>query len=76
MLAGTLTIVGVKEGGPNRVQIRMPESKLTPAYWDIYQTTKTLDCRKTGQVSIVNGTAGLELPDEVIFTLTGSIGRP
>ncbi len=74
--AGTLTIVGVKEGGANHVQIRIPESKLVPAAWDIYQTTKTLDCRKTGRVAVVNGAAELELPDEVIFTLAGSVGRP
>jgi len=44
--------------------------------WDVYQTTKTLDCSKAGSVPVVNGTADLELPDEVIFTLTGSVGRP
>jgi len=74
--AGTLTIVGVKEGGPNQVQIRIPDSKLTSACWDIYQTTRTLDCRKTGSVSALKGTADLELPDEVIFTLVGTVRKP
>lgn len=74
--AGTLAIVGIKQGGPNHVQIRIPESTLAPASWDVYQTTKTLDCRKTGAVPVANGTADLELPDEVVFTLIGSEGRP
>jgi O-glycosyl hydrolase len=71
-LAGTLTVVGVKEGGPNRIQIRIPGSELIPASWDVYQTTRTLDCRKVGSASVVKGTAELELPDEVIFTLVGA----
>ena len=73
---GTLVIVGVKDGGASNVQIRMPESKLTPVSWDVYQTTKTLDCRKTGRVAAVNGKADLELPDEVIFTLVGAVDKP
>jgi O-glycosyl hydrolase len=73
--AGTLAIVGVKDGGPNNVQIRIPESKLAPAFWDVYQTTRTLDCRKTGRVTVVDGTTDLDLPDEVIFTLLGAADK-
>jgi len=74
--SASLIIVGVKEGGPNHVQIRIPESKLTPASLDVYQTTRTLDCRKTECVSVVKGTADFELPDESIFTLVGAAGKP
>lgn len=74
--AGSMIIVGVKEGGRNHVQVRIPDSQLTPASWDLYQTTRTQDCRKTGSVSVVNGIADLELPDEVIFTLVGTVGKP
>lgn len=68
----SLVIVGVKQGGPRQVQILIPNAGLAPQSWDLYQTTRTLDCSRTGSVVAANGVAQLELPDEVIFTLVSS----
>jgi O-glycosyl hydrolase len=67
-----LVIIGVKQGGPKQVQIIIPDAGLAPPSWDLYQTTQTLDCSRTGSVVSANGVAQLELPDEVIFTLVSS----
>jgi O-glycosyl hydrolase len=68
----SLVIVGVKLGGPKQVQIIIPDAGQAPPSWDLYQTTRTLDCSRMEPVVTVNGMAQLELPDEVIFTLVGS----
>ena len=39
-----LVIVGVKEGGPSRFRIDMPQTGTGPASWDLYETTRELDC--------------------------------
>lgn len=64
-----LAVVGVKEGGPNRFRIELPRSVSTPASWDLYETTRELDCQKVGTVPIRDGRAEIDLPDEAIFTL-------
>jgi hypothetical protein len=63
--------VGVKERGPNRLQISIPAPEGLPAHWDLYATTRTLNCFKLDSLPIRNGIAELELPDEAVFTLVG-----
>jgi hypothetical protein len=74
--ADSLIVVGVKQGGPSQVQITIPSSKQAPAIWELYQTTRTLDCHQTGSFAATNGVVQLELPDEAIFTLVGKARNP
>lgn len=67
--AGTVTVVGVKEGGPNRLRVSIPSAKGGPATWDLYLTTQTLNCRKVDTLDAPGGVAEFDLPDEVVFTL-------
>ncbi len=65
-----IVIVGAKEGGPNRVHVALPEGAGVPATWDLYLTTRQLDCHRTAGIKGEAVTA-IELPDEAIFTLVG-----
>jgi len=49
--ANSLTIVGVKERGPNRIRVSFPSSSQLPRTWDLYLTTPDLNCRKTDTLS-------------------------
>jgi hypothetical protein len=71
--ANTPIVVGVKEGGPNQVQITLPKSGALPNSWELYETSRTLDCKKVSTVITKDGVAQFDLPDEVIFTLAGTI---
>ena len=73
--ADELVIVGVKKGGPDHVQVVLGASALLPTQWELYQTTRKLDCVKTDTVLIRNGVAEIDLPDEAIFTLVGKVGK-
>jgi len=68
-----LIVVGVKQGGPNRIQITLPISNPMPVVWELHQTTRILNCQKVDAVAIRNGVAELDLPDEVTFTLVGAL---
>jgi O-glycosyl hydrolase len=59
----SLVVVGVKEGGPNHLA--------NPASWEVFETTRELDCQKTSTVAVRDGVAEIDLPDEVVFTLVG-----
>jgi O-glycosyl hydrolase len=59
---GSTVIVGVKEGGPNRLEVLGLESK-----WDVYQTTRDLDCTRTD----AGASVPIQLADESIFTMVG-----
>jgi hypothetical protein len=72
--AGTLVVVGVKEGGPNRVQLVVPRAEGV-ASWTLYMTTRSIDCQKVGAIYSVDGVAELDLPDEAVFTLIGSLAK-
>ncbi|HVN77670.1 MAG TPA: glycosyl hydrolase [Terriglobia bacterium] len=72
----SIIVVGVKQGGPSQVQITVPAAKQAPVIWELYQTTRTLDCRQMGSFSAINGVVQLELPDEAIFTLVGKARNP
>lgn len=66
----TLTIVGVKEGGPNRVKISVPVSAASATRrWELYVTTRELDCRKVETIDSPASTLEFDLPAEAIFTL-------
>ncbi len=67
-----LVIVGVKEGGPNHFTVEMPQSAATPANWDLYETTRELDCQKVMTVPVHEGRAEIDLPAEAVFTLVAS----
>jgi O-glycosyl hydrolase len=70
-----LVVVGVKQGGPDHIQVALPATAQLTADWELYQTTRTLDCVKTGTVPVGNGVAEIDLPDEAIFTLVGKLGK-
>ena len=69
----SLVVVGLKDGGPNRIEIAFPSGEGSPARWDLYATTRTVDCLKLDTVEARNGIATFELPDEAVFTLVGSL---
>lgn len=70
-----LVVVGVKEGGPNRLQIELPQTSYSPAAWDLYETTRELNCQKVGTIPVQNGGAEIDLPAEAIFTLVARSGK-
>ena len=67
----SLVIVGVKEGGPSHFKIELPQGVNGPASWELYETTRELDCQKVDTLPAKNGHAEIELPAEVVFTLVG-----
>jgi hypothetical protein len=69
----SLVIVGVKQGGPSRIQIALPGTEPEPPAWELYATTRNVDCLKLDTVAIRNGVAQIELPEEAIFTLVGTV---
>jgi O-glycosyl hydrolase len=70
---GELVVVGVKEGGPKLVEVALPGPAIVS--WDLYMTTPSLDCVKIGAVATADGVATLDLPDEAVFTLVGSLKK-
>ena len=70
---GSLIVVGVKEGGANRIDVTLPLSESIPPVWDLYQTTRELSCVKTGTLKVKGGHAEIDLPDEAVFTLVGPV---
>lgn len=72
---GSLVVVGVKEGGPDRVRIVVPAAT-APESWTLHATTDTLDCAALGVVPVRAGIAEIDLPGPAVFTLVGSPPRP
>ena len=68
----SLTVVGLKQAGPERVQLQVPEGG-HDLLWSLYQTTRELNCVKTDMLSEKNGVVEFALPDEAIFTLVGEL---
>ena len=68
-----LVVVGVKEGGPSRIDIELPQTANGPAKWDLYETTRELDCRRVNTIPTRDGRAEIELPAEAVFTLVGRV---
>jgi O-glycosyl hydrolase len=73
--AGSIVLVGVKQGGPNHLQVSLDEPRPAPDHWDLYVTSRSVNCLKQGLLAIQNGMAQLDLPEEAVFTLVGSIDR-
>ena len=71
--ASSVVIVGVKEGGANHIQIAFQNAETAPDHLDLYVTSRSLNCLKQGSIPVRNGAAEVDLPDEAVFTLTGSI---
>jgi len=71
-----LVVVGVKEGGPDRFQIQLPRADAGPANWDLYETTRELDCQKVMTLPARRDQTAIELPHEAVFTLVGKPGNP
>jgi O-glycosyl hydrolase len=68
-----LVVVGVKEGGPNRFQVDLPQTGASPTSWDLYETTRELDCQRVITVPVQAGHAVIDLPTEAVFTLVGKL---
>ena len=66
-------VVGVKKGGPGHVRVEVPGNQPLPATWDLYETTRQLDCVKVDTPAITSGAAEFDLPNEAIFTLVGKV---
>ena len=66
-------LVGVKQGGPHQVELRLNGSDRSPGSWELYQTTRLLNCAKSDTIITKNGVANIELPDESVFTLIGKL---
>jgi len=69
--ADSLVIVGVKEGGPNRIRIELSRTATGPTSWELYETTRELDCQKVNTLPLGDGHAEIELSDEAVFSLVG-----
>ena len=74
--AGSLVVVGVKEGGSNHITIELPKTAANQDNWELFETTRELDCQKTNTVPVRDGVALIDLPDEAVFTLVGKMGKP
>jgi len=69
--SNTAILVGVKQGGPEQVEVRLAGEGVVE--WDLYVTTRELNCTKMAPVHTVNGVAQVKLPVEAVFTLVGSL---
>jgi O-glycosyl hydrolase len=72
--ANSLVVVGVKEGGPRKIDLVLRGAEAFEPF-DLYMTTPTLDCQKIATVSSQDGAAKLDLPDEAVFTLVGGLKK-
>ncbi|HVP48235.1 MAG TPA: hypothetical protein VMT32_16695 [Bryobacteraceae bacterium] len=72
----SLVLVGVKEGGPNTLAVTLPTAAGSASSWDLYMTTRSLNCEKTGNFRATGGIIQLELPDEAVFTLVSKLRKP
>ena len=73
--ASSLVIVGVKEGGPSHFKIGLPPTASGPATWELFETTRELDCQKVTTVPVHGGIAEIDLPGDAVFTLVGGLSK-
>jgi O-glycosyl hydrolase len=66
-----LVVVGVKDGGPSHFRLQMSQTIATPASWDLYETTRELDCRRVWTLPAQGAQVEIDLPAEAVFTLVG-----
>ncbi len=55
------------------MEIKLSGLDHLPARWELYQTTRAINCAKTDSVPVQDGTARFNLPGESIFTLVGKL---
>jgi O-glycosyl hydrolase len=73
--SNSIIVVGSKQGSSSRVQIALSHADPKPSVWELYETTRNLDCQKVDNLVIKDGVASFDLPDEVIFTLVGTVKK-
>jgi O-glycosyl hydrolase len=71
----SVALVGVKEGGPNHFRIELPSTATGPASWELYETTRELDCQRVMSIPVHEGGTEIDLPAEAVFTLVGSAAK-
>jgi O-glycosyl hydrolase len=71
----TLTVVGVKQGGPAEIELAVAGGGAEVASWELYVTTRELDCRKIDTLAVDDGVARIRLPEEAVFTLVGTLKK-
>jgi O-glycosyl hydrolase len=72
---GEFILVGLKEGGPEQIEIHFGDQTPPSGHLEVYQTTRMLDCQKTGEVLLTGAVAHLQIPADSIFTIVGKIDR-
>jgi O-glycosyl hydrolase len=71
--AGSVVIVGVKEGGSNRLRFAFQDGAAVPSRMELYVTSRSTNCLKQGSIPVRSGVAEVNLPDEAV-TLIGYTG--
>jgi len=66
-------VVGVKQGGSDQLEVKLTGAEVSS--WELYVTTRELNCARMEPVQVLNGTAKLTLPGEAVFTLVGTLRR-
>jgi hypothetical protein len=67
--ANTMTVVGVKEGGPNHLRLSVRNLKSPAPEWELYVTTRELDFRRVESFTATEGVVEFDLPNDAVFTL-------
>jgi O-glycosyl hydrolase len=73
--SASIVIVGVKEGGSDHLTIQLAPGDSGPATWELFETTRELDCQHVKTVRVRDGVAEIDLPGDAVFTLVGSPGK-
>ena len=71
--SNAVILVGVKQGGPDQVEVKLAGGAVDS--WELYVTTRELNCARMEPVRVLNGTAKVTLPGEAVFTLVGRLDR-
>ncbi|HXJ93775.1 MAG TPA: hypothetical protein VMT20_13055 [Terriglobia bacterium] len=71
-----VVVVGVKEGGPDHLRIELATTDDGPVSWDLYETTRKLDCQRVMTLPAHGDHAEIDLPAEAVFTLVGRPDQP
>ncbi len=62
---GSVVLVGVKRGGPDQLSVAVSGAQVNS--WDLYQTTREINCLKTDTFA----GAEIRIPGDSVFTLVG-----
>jgi O-glycosyl hydrolase len=68
----SVVVVGVKEGGADTVEVSSTSGEMR--VWDIYLTTRELNCVKKG-TDRTSGPVRIEAPGDAVFTLVGTLDK-